>query len=401
MLRPASGALRATVLPVNLLDLLLLLAMAAAAVSGWRLGLLARAAMWAGAIGGLFLAVWVVPPAVGLVPEGDPVTKLVVALVVFVATIGLTSTAGEFVGLRLRQVVHRSPARLIDRIGGLGVGAIGVLVLVWLMLPALSEVPGTVARQARNSTIATWVAGATPTPPDPIRSLRRVIGDSPFPEVFADLRPAPDTGPPPTQIPVSQEVLARVTASTVNVEADGCGGRSEGSGWAVDTDLVVTNAHVVAGTTSVQVRRPDGRVLAATVVVFDDDRDLALLSVPGLEQAPLPLADPQEGTEGVEVGYPGGQNEPRAAPIGVSEIRATVGRDIYGQDRTEREVVFLSASLRKGDSGAVVANADGAVIGTVFAIAADDSTTAFALATSEVRAVLGEARAPGESGRCL
>ncbi|HEX9890393.1 MAG TPA: MarP family serine protease [Nitriliruptorales bacterium] len=386
---------------MNLLDLLLIVAMAAGAVSGYRLGLLARAAMWAGAIGGVFLAVWVVPRVVQLVPDGEGVQRLIVAIVAFVAVIGLVSSLGEYVGLRIRHVVHRTPARPVDRAGGLGVGVLGVLLLVWLMVPALTEVPGAVSRQARSSTIAQWVAAVAPRPPDPVQSLRRLVGDSPFPDVFADLRPAPDTGPPPEQIPVPPEVVARVTASTVNVEADGCGARSEGSGWAAAPDTIVTNAHVVAGTSSIQVRRPDGRVLPATVVVFDDRRDVAVLQVDDLGQEPLAMAEPQPGSDAVEVGYPGGQNEPRAAPARVSDVRTTVGRDIYGSDRTEREVVFLAASLRKGDSGAPVADVQGAVVGTVFAIAADRSTTAYALAPSEVRAALGAPRNPGAAGRCL
>lgn len=387
---------------MNLLDLLLIAAMAAAAYSGWRLGLLARAAMWVGALGGLFVAVWAVPRVLGWVPDGDPITKLVLALITFVGLIGIGSSIGEYLGLRARRVVHRTPARAIDRTGGLAVGALGVLVLVWLMLPALSEIPGTMARQARHSAIATWVAASTPQPPDTIQSLRRIIGDSPFPQVFSDLRPAPDTGPPPSEIPVAPEVVDRVVASTVNIEADGCGaGRSEGSGWAVAADTVITNAHVVAGATDVQVRRPDGVVLDAVVVVFDDDRDLAVLQVEGLGQEPLAVAEPQPGGQGVEVGYPGGQNEPRPTGVGISDVREAVGRDIYGRDRTTRQVVFLSAALRKGDSGAPVANEQGAVVGTVFAIAIDRSTTAYALAPSEIRAVLEAPRDPGATGTCL
>lgn len=386
---------------VNLLDLLLVLAMAAAAASGYRLGLLARSAMWIGAIGGLFLAVWAILPLLGLVPEGDPVTRLIVALVSFVAIIGIVSSAGEYVGLRLRRVVHRTPARAVDRVGGLAVGALGILVLVWLMVPALTEVPGTVSRQARTSAIASWVSSVAPAPPDPVQSLRRLVGDTRFPEVFADLRPAPDTGPPPEQIPVPPEVVAAVTASTVNVEADGCGARSEGSGWAAAPDTIVTNAHVVAGSDSVQARRPDGTVLEAVVVVFDPQRDLAVLQVDGLGQEPLSIGAAQPGSGGVEVGYPGGQNTPRPAPVGISDVRTAIGRDIYGRQQTEREVVFLSANLRKGDSGAPVADAQGAVVGTVFAIAADRSTTAYALAPSEIQAVLGAPRDPGRTGSCL
>lgn len=385
---------------MNLLDLLLAGALLLAALGGYRLGLLARAASWAGFAAGIVAAVWTIRTALLYVPEDSATPRLLVALVVLVLTVGICSTIGQLVGMRLRGAVHATPLRGLDRLGGLVAGVAGILLLVWFLLPAATQVPGDVSRQVRTSVIARTLQDLTPRPPNAVRTFRALIDESRFPEVFADLRPAPDTGPPPSEIPVPPEVVDRITASTVNVEATGCGRQYEGSGFAIREGLVVTNAHVVAGADVVGVRRPDGSVLEGRVVSFDDDRDLALVRVDGLGQAPLPLARASEGQEAVTVGYPGGQDTPRPQPVTVRQIRNAVGRDIYGQDQTEREVLFLAARLARGDSGAPVADTEGRVIGVVFAISPDRDTTAYAVTAAEVQAVLDAPR-NNTTGSCL
>lgn len=385
---------------MNVLDLVVLASLATAAVGGFRLGLLARASSWAGFAVGVVASVWTVRTALVRLTDGSASLRLVVALGVLVLTVGVASTLGQLVGLRLRGAVQATPLRGLDRVGGLVAGVCGVLLLLWFLLPAAGQVPGEVSRQVRTSSIARLVQDATPAPPDALQTFRALVDESRFPEVFDDLRPAPDTGPPPSRIPVPQDVVERVTASTVNVEASGCGRRYEGSGFTVAEDTVVTNAHVVAGAETVDVRRPDGSVLAGRVVTYDDDRDLAVIVVEDLGQSPLPLAEASEGQAAVEIGYPGGQDTPRPQPVTVREVRKAVGRDIYGQDRTEREVLFLAARLARGDSGAPIADADGAVIGVVFAISPDRDTTAYAVTARELRAVLDAPRSP-TTGPCL
>jgi S1-C subfamily serine protease len=305
----------------------------------------------------------------------------------------------EIVGHNLRRVVAPGPARTIDRTLGAVAGAAGVVVGAWLLIPVLADVPGSVALLARTSKVLQTIDDVTPTAPDAMRALRTYLGEDRFPQVFAGLDPAPDTGPPPSEVPLAANVLARVTASTVNVETEGCGARHEGSGFAVDTDLVVTNAHVVAGSTEIRVRRPDQRLVAAQVVVFDPNRDLALLRAPGLGQAPLPLANAAVGDEGVVVGYPGGQNTPRPAPAVIRNESSTLGYDIYNEQRTRRQVLFLAASLRPGDSGGPLVDTQGRVVGVAFAIAPDRPGTAYALDDSELRPVLDAPRRV-DAGRC-
>jgi S1-C subfamily serine protease len=387
---------------VNLLDLALLVAIAIAVATGLRLGFLARAASFVGLAAGLALATVTVPYALALTSDGQPAVRLFVGLLVLAVTVTLVATIFQSVGVRLRHsVAGSSPLTALDRGAGAIAGAVVILLLVWFLVPAASVVPGSIARQVRGSVVVDAVMALSPPPPDTVQALRNLVASSRFPEVFADLQPAPDTGPPPEEIPIAADVVERATASTINVETEGCGRRFEGSGFTIQPGLVVTNAHVVAGADVVEARLPDGPLLPATVVVFDPDRDLALLQVEDLPQEPLERATADVGTVGVVIGYPGGQDVPRVAPVEVRDKRNALGRDIYGRDRTEREVLFLSAELEQGDSGSPVINADGRVVGVTFAISPDRATSAFALDRTELEAVLGADRNPGNTGPCI
>jgi S1-C subfamily serine protease len=385
---------------VNFLDLLLIAMIALAAVTGHRLGLAARAVSWAGGLLGLVLAAAIVPAVLDAWPGGAAVTRLLIGLLVVLVTTSVLSGVGEVIGLRLRHRVHATPFGPIDRAAGGIAGGLSVLLLVWFLLPALATTPGAVSRQVRQSTVIGWVDQRAPDPPDASRALGRLIDRSGFPEVFADLQPAPVTGPPPEQLPVPADVAAAATPSTVNVEAFGCGSGFEGSGFVVRDGLVATNAHVVAGADRIRLRRTDGSTVPAQIHHFDPDRDLALLATGDVGRTPLPLREPRVDEGAAIIGYPGGQDTPRIAPGRVADDRPTVGRNLYGRDRVERRVLYLSAQLRQGDSGSAVIGADGGVVGVVFAVSPDNANTAYALHVEELREVLA-ATPNGSTGSCL
>jgi len=383
---------------VNLLDLVVVLVTISAAATGYRLGFLTRVLSWTGGIFGLGVGIWVVRrvlPVVG----GEAFIRLVIILVVVLVLAGIGASIGDAIGRRFRRGLTRDVIG-VDRAGGAAAGVAGILLFVWLLSPVLAALPGVFASQTRRSVIIGWLEAAAPRPPGAIQALSGLVAGTRFPQVFTDMQEAPDTGPPPAAGGLSTERLAAVIASSVNIETRGCGGRYEGSGFTAAPDTVVTNAHVVAGAQEIRVRRPDGVVRAARVVVFDEDRDLAVLSVPDLGQAPLPIGEAQVGAEGVVVGYPGGQNRPRVAPARIRSESPTVGYDIYDEDRVRRQVLYLAADLAPGDSGAALVSSDGAVVGVAFAIAPDRRTTAFAVDDSELRAVLAAPRLP-TTGRCL
>ncbi len=105
--------------------------------------------------------------------------------------------------------------------------------MVWLLLPTLADVAGWPAVQARNSTISHWIARDFPQPPNTLSALRRLVGNNTFPEVFSDLSPAQNTGPPPADSGLAAVLQTRVGRSTVKVEGDACRRLQEGSGWTI------------------------------------------------------------------------------------------------------------------------------------------------------------------------
>jgi S1-C subfamily serine protease len=298
------------------------------------------------------------------------------------------------------------PLRTADRIVGGAVGLLGVLVAVWLLLPSMAGVPGWPSRQARNSRIARAVDTNFPAAPDTLQALRRLVGDSTFPQVFSALQPAPDTGPPPADSGLSPAVLARVSASTVRVEGEACRRIQEGSGFTVGPNLVLTNAHVVAGERSTSVTILSGRLEAAVVIAFDPNRDLALLRVPSLTQAPLALSTAtstaQINSRGAVFGHPGGVDRLVVSPASVRQDVLALGRDLYDSHDTKRDVFILASGLMPGDSGGALVNQDGLVIGVAFAIAPDRPGTSYALTAAEIRSILPLARSgPVATGPCL
>lgn len=385
---------------MNLIDLLIAALLVLAVVGGTRVGLLTRLAAWAGIATGLVLATWVVPGLLDLFPAAGAPLRLAVGVVALTATVTASGMLFQHVGLGVRRQLGPT-ARRIDTVGGAAAGVVGVGLLAWLVIPVIADIPGDAASAVRSSGTATVLNRAAPPPPTTGRTVRALVDTSRFPQIIAELQPAPETGPPPTELGVDEPLVDLARRSTVAVSARGCGLSYEGSGFVAEPGLVVTNAHVVAGADQVHVRRPDGAQLAATVVAFDDRADLALLEVIGLELSPLPRGQVDAGEDAVVLGHPGGQRELRVAPARVSERRWALGRDLYGRDQVEREIVVLAASLRQGDSGAPLVTTTGAVGGVVVAISPDDPGVAYALARSELDALLTAPRTPGEVGRCL
>jgi len=141
--------------------------------------------------------------------------------------------------------------------------------------------------------------------------------------------------------------------------------------------------------------------LAARVVAFDSSRDLAVLLVPGLGLAPLPLADGGPGTVGVVYGHPGG-GPLQATPARVAEKIVAVGTDIYRTSRTRRDVFVLAARLAPGDSGGPLVDQRGRVVAVAFAIDPGRPATAYALTDGELRPVLDAAgNVLVDTGSCL
>src|SRR5699024_1363859 len=182
--------------------------------------------------------------------------------------------------------------------------------------------------------------------------LSTLLDDSGLPDVLGPFQRTPitDVGPPDPDTSSSPAVAqAAQSVFEIRGEAPGCQRMLEGSGCVAAPRRVSTNAHVVAGTTSVRVQTKHGP-LPATVVLFDSDTDIAILKVPGL-QAPALDFSPQHARSGqaaVVLGFPGG-GPFTAKPARIRDTIMLSGPNIYHSGTVEREVYTIRGEVRSGN----------------------------------------------------
>ncbi|HXF73638.1 MAG TPA: MarP family serine protease [Actinomycetota bacterium] len=385
-------------------DLVLLALLAAAAYSGYRRGallqILAYGGLGAGLVAGALLA-----PYLARVAE-RPEAQAGIALATFLA-LGLVGDGiGWLVGSGLRAAAHRSPLRAADRAAGSLISVGALLLATWFVALNLVHGPSpALAREIRRSAIVRGLAATLPEPPPLLAGVRRFLNRFGFPEVFAELPPEPAA---PVRGPARREVRRAAAAAddaTVRVVGEACGRIQEGSGFVAAPGYVVTNAHVVAGVGAPEVQELDGTAHGATPVLFDPELDVAVLRVGEPVAPPLELAPgPAERGDGAAVlGYPEGGGL-SAVPAALRARLDAVGRDIYGRGRVRRDVYELQAVVRPGNSGGPFVEADGTVLGVVFAGSTTDPGIGYALASTEVEPLLERAEgrtAPVSTGPCL
>jgi S1-C subfamily serine protease len=227
--------------------------------------------------------------------------------------------------------------------------------------------------------------------------LRTTVDTSGFPDVFGGLVPTTVREvPAPNPALAGLPVVRNAQQSVVKIEgtAPSCSRRIEGSGFVFASGRVLTNAHVVAGTRRVEVQ-PEGRgqEFSGNVVVYDPERDLAVIDVPGLDAPALPFASSRARTDAdaIVLGFPL-DGDYDAEPARVRDVGLIKGPDIYNDQTVTRDIYTIRGLVRSGNSGGPLITTSGAVLGVVFAAAADDAQTGFALTAKEAAPVIDESR---------
>jgi S1-C subfamily serine protease len=361
------------------------------AVVGLRSGLLVSALSAAGMIVGAVAGARLAPH---LLPEGSssPYTPVValggaVFLAVFLAS------AGSLAGAQLRARLRAAPLRAIDSAGGLALGALTGLVVVWVLTLVALHLPGQtdLRRAAQRSLIAQRLNEIAP----PQRLLDVLARVDPLPAIAGPIAPID----PPDPRLLRDPSVRRAAPSVVRVVGTACGLGVAGSGWVARRGLVVTAAHVVAGQDDTVVRAPDSSSLPATPVVFDVRNDIAVLRVPGLAAPPLRLDNPDPGEPVVILGYPG-DGAFTATPGRIGRTIALLTEDAYGRGPVRRTITTLRGEVRHGNSGGPAVDARGAVATTVFA-ASRVGSRGFGVPDDPVRDALERARRPVSTGPCV
>jgi S1-C subfamily serine protease len=375
--------------PGDLLDLVLIVAVAAFAVSGYRQGFIIGAMSVAGFLGGAAFGALIAPAIAQRVFSAQAQQSLLAIVIVFaVAMIG--QFVASTVGAAMRSHVTLRSAALVDAAGGSVVSGLSVLVIVWAVATTAVHSPfPLLARQVNDSAVLRAVDRLMPNSArDVFSTFRRVVANGPFPQVFGGLGAEGIVNvPPPDNSVLNTAGLRRDEPSIVKVlgTAPECSKRIEGTGFVYAPQHIITNAHVVAGVQDgPQVYDQAGDQLPAKVVLYDYKTDIAVLYVPGLNMRSLSFAGAaRSGNDAVVAGYP--HDQPfHAVPARIGGTQEASGPDIYQSSQVTREIYAIRADVEPGNSGGPLLSAGGSVYGVVFAAAVGQADTGYALTARQV-----------------
>ncbi|SFN20831.1 Colicin V production protein [Pseudonocardia ammonioxydans] len=397
---------------ISWVDVVVVILALLAAVSGWRHGVAVALLSFVGVLTGAVLGLRLAPLVAAQVESQQAKVLLGVGAVVLLVALG--EATGVYLGRFIRDRIRREGTLKVDSTLGAGVQAVAVVVAAWLIaLPLASTGFPTLTGGIRDSRVLAGVDGVMPDAARQLPAeLRQILDDSGFPDVVSPFSrtPVAAVGPPDSSLaqdPIVTEVRDRVLK--VRGRAPSCRRALEGTGFVVAPQRVMTNAHVVAGTssTTVEVTTDSGRSrrLDAEVIHYDPQVDVAVLDVPALEEEPLRFTpDPASvGDDTIIVGYP--LDGPYTVTPGKVRERIRLrGPDIYEQGSVVRDVYTVRAVVRSGNSGGPMITPDGRVVGVVFGAALDDSETGFVLTAEQVAEALNvaadDSATPVDTGEC-
>lgn len=163
---------------------------------------------------------------------------------------------------------------------------------------------------------------------------------------------------------------AVVIVSTKSLTSNMFGGSQEvegiGSGFIINEDgYIVTNYHVIQGANEVTVTLSDEQEVTATVVNYNEDKDIAMLKLAEGTKVPAvaELGDSDEiypGAEVIAIGTPLSKNFAHTLTKGVI---SGSNRTIEGENGTNVSLIQTDAAINPGNSGGPLVNTRGQVIG--------------------------------------
>jgi S1-C subfamily serine protease len=384
---------------VTALDWLILAFALAMGFWGYQQGLIVGLLSLGGFAIGAFLGSRLGP---ALLPNGShspyaPATALAGALLIG----GIVAVSLEGLALTVRQRLlgpgsRRRGLAIAESAGGALLLVALALGLAWLFGAVALNAPGgkSLRTAVQRSAILRALNDAFPPSSSLINALHRIDPR------LAVTGPSPNVAPPDSKIARDPDVQAAGN-SVVRVLGTACGLGVEGSGWIAAPDLVVTNAHVVAGESDTTVTPAGSSVqLDASPVHYDPENDLSLLRVNGLGGSALSFAsEVRSGTPGAVLGYP--ENGPfTITPARVGATGPVITQDSYGRGPVTRELTALRGEVHSGNSGGPLVDSAGQVMGTVFAATTQGKPGGYAVPNDVVAKALSDSTGEVSTGAC-
>ncbi|HEX6867845.1 MAG TPA: trypsin-like peptidase domain-containing protein [Candidatus Limnocylindrales bacterium] len=282
--------------------------------------------------------------------------------------------------------IASDPDRSARRRGGVGrVGIVGIA-----LLSAALAAGGTAA----------LVAG-------PLRPASPAMTGAPAAAAIA----AASNGASAAPAPDLTEVVAAVRDSVVTITSEGFSSRGfaqipssgVGSGVILTADgYILTNRHVVSGSSSLAVELADGHQYPATLVRESDDKDLALIKIDATGLTPAVIGDPaslQVGQTVIAIGSPLGTFTETVTKGILSAIgrTITVRDEQTGRPETLTGLLQTDAAINPGNSGGPLLDANGRVIGINTAVSTDAEGLGFAIPISDAASLIAQAAGAPQS----
>jgi S1-C subfamily serine protease len=354
---------------LNVLDLFIGIFIVVSVLRGARTGFLAGVFSLVGVVVGASVGSRIAP---SLLPDGgNPIYGAGITLGSILAFSVLGEVIARSMGGSIRNRLSSPASATLDGLGGALLGFALALVLVWAVGVFALQSPPLASLQpvAQDSRILQTLKERMPS-----GLLTQAVADlQPLPKIRG---PEPEVAAPEGNIVNDPDVQA-ASQRTLRVTGTACGYGVEGSAWVAGRNLVVTNAHVVAGETATWVQiRGSGQQLPADVVAFDERNDIAVMRVDNLGLAPLSIATARPGEAAAVIGFP--QNGPLdIEPARTGTTERVVSTDAYDNGPVERIVTSFRVYVRPGNSGGPAVDADGRVISTIFASRTDSNNSGY------------------------
>lgn len=369
--------LRSNLDSMNWVDVLIGAIVIVAAIRGWFQGAIRQVLGWIGLIAGFYVGIQIAPSWSTRITHSSWRVVLAFALVIVCAYAG--HFLGHLVGDSIRRTVKMVQLGVVDSVVGVAVAVAGALITCWLVAALLVATSwGAVASGIQGSRVLKALDQNLPTVPSAEARLQSMLRNVNFPNVFASIiaPTVPFSGATPKLGP--NTLSPRSPSEILKVLAAGCSGTHQGTGFFVTPQLMVTNAHVVAGATSVTV----GGV-PADVALYDPLNDIAILRV-AMSATPLNFvaSAPSAGTKAEVIGFPLNGTRTISPSIIGGQITAQ-SRDIYDRQTFARTVLVVYSNIEPGNSGSPVL-VRGNVAGVVFSKSLSQSETDYAIPAATV-----------------
>ena len=213
----------------------------------------------------------------------------------------------------------------------------------------------------------------------------------------------------PSVVTVQTEVVERVPADVFEQFFGGRSGQRSaaglGSGFIVRPDgAIVTNAHVVAGATRIQVAMRDGTTYPARLIGSDETNDLAVIKIDAKNLPVAPLGSSTGlliGEWAIAIGNPYGFILANSEPSVTAGVVSGTGRNLALQSEGAGvyvDMIQTDASINPGNSGGPLVNAAGEVIGvnsSIFSPTGGSIGIGFAIPINRARRVVEDLLAHG------